>query len=277
MSQSRVDSIVNENYTTNDFYEGQKGAAKLIHKHLLTDENDDSKILCTDTERGIFHHINVNGEHVVDYKNGHLINSVHEPIKRKAGEIAAYELAKNPKMITVITKNVKSINEINSKPGLFNRQMAQLTGKNCARKIKDIANTEISVDEIITKEWLLENSKFLKIKHILEGPEGYVNYALMHPLNDRLLIDDDYYDLAVKPPFLKYLDIKGNIITDHGGVALSKMIFESISEQNRILVEENIDILSEIIDDKEILYYKPGVADNKIFEEEFMYLIMNNL
>ena len=55
------------------------------------------------------------------------------------------------------------------------------------------------------------------------------------------------------------------------------MIFESISEQNRILVEENIDILSEIIDDKEILYYKPGTEDNKIFEEEFMYLIMNNL
>jgi len=277
LSQSRVDSIIEKKYTTNDFYEGQKGAAKLIHKHLLTDENGDSQILCTDTERGIFHHMNVNGEHVVDYKNNHLINSVHEPIKRKTGEIAASELAKNPEMINVITKNAKYINELNSKPGLFNRQMAQLTGKNCARKIKDIANTEISLDEIITKEWLLENSKFLKIEHILEGPVGYANYALVHPLNDRLLIDDDYYELAVKPTFLKYLDSKGDIITDHGGVALLKMFFESISEQNRILVEEHIDILSEIIDDEEILYYKSGSADNKIFEKEFMYLIMNNL
>ena len=41
-------------------------------------------------------------------------------------------------------------------------------------------------------------------------------------------------------------------------------------------LEEHIDILSNITDDKEILYYKPGTADNKIFEKEFMYLILTN-
>ena len=88
------------------------------------------------------------------------------------------------------------------------------------------------------------------------------------------MIDDDYYDLHVKPSFLKYIDNKGDIIIDHGGIALSKMFFESIEESNRILVEEYIDILS---DDKEILYYKAGATSNKRFEKEFMYLIMNNL
>jgi len=53
---------------------------------------------------------------------------------------------------------------------------------------------------------LLENYKFLKIEHILEGPVGYANYAFMHPLNDRLLIDDDY-ELAVKPSFLKCKEV----------------------------------------------------------------------
>ena len=77
LSQARVDSIIDEKYTKNDFYEGQKGAAHVIHKHILTDSNGKPQIVCTDTERGTFHHIDLNGEHVVDYKNVHLIKSVH--------------------------------------------------------------------------------------------------------------------------------------------------------------------------------------------------------
>jgi len=71
LSQARVDSIIDEKYTKNDFYEGQKGAAQIIHKHILTDSNGKSQIVCTDTERGTFHHKDLNGEHVVDYKNSH--------------------------------------------------------------------------------------------------------------------------------------------------------------------------------------------------------------
>ena len=61
LAQDRVDSIINEKYTKNDFYEGQKGAAHIIHKHILTDIKGKSQIVCTDTERGTFHHIDING------------------------------------------------------------------------------------------------------------------------------------------------------------------------------------------------------------------------
>jgi len=94
LSQARVDNIIHERYTKNDFYEGQKGAAHLVHKYIATDSEGKPQIVCTDTERGIFHHKSAIGDHVVDYKNVHLIKKVHSPLKRKAGAFAAEESVK---------------------------------------------------------------------------------------------------------------------------------------------------------------------------------------
>ena len=170
LSQARVDSIIDEKYTKNDFYEGQKGAAHVIHKHILTDSNGKPQIVCTDTERGTFHHIDINGEHVVDYKNVHLINQVHSPLKRKAGKFAAEECVKNPEAFKEIIMNESSIRELETKPSLFNRTMAQLTGKNCARPLITTSVDQPPPILSITEEWLLENTKFLTIDHILRGP-----------------------------------------------------------------------------------------------------------
>ena len=135
LSQARVDSIIDERYTKNDFYEGQKGAAHLVHKYIATDSNGNPQIVCTDTERGIFHHKSAVGDHVVDYKNVHLIKKVHSPLKRKAGEFAAEESVKNPTALKEIINNMTSIKDLETKPCLFNRTFAQLTGKNCAKQI----------------------------------------------------------------------------------------------------------------------------------------------
>ena len=135
LSQARVDSIIHEKYTKNDFYEGQKGAAHLVHKYIATDSEGNPQIVCTDTERGIFHHKSAVGDHVVDYKNVHLIKRVHSPLKRKAGEFAAEESVKNPTALKEIINNMTSIRDLETKPCLFNRTFAQLTGKNCARQL----------------------------------------------------------------------------------------------------------------------------------------------
>ena len=135
LSQARVDSIIDERYTKNDFYEGQKGAAHLVHKYIATDSEGKPQIVCTDTERGIFHHKSSVGDHVVDYKNVHLIKKVHSPLKRKAGEFAAEESVKNPTALKEIINNMTSIKDLETKPCLFNRTLAQLTGKNCAKQI----------------------------------------------------------------------------------------------------------------------------------------------
>ena len=256
LSQARVDSIIDEKYTKNDFYEGQKGAAHLIHKHLLTDTNGKPQIVCTDTERGTFHHIDLNGEHVVDYKNSHLIDKVHLPLKRKAGKFAAEESVKNPNAFKDILMNESSIRELETKPGLFNRTMAKLTGKNCAKQL-----IEQQSNLLITKEWLLENSKFLTVEHILRGPEGYADYALSYPLNNRL-IDDDYYDSEHKVEFLKYKDFNGDIIVDIDGLLLGKMIFDSLNDQKKKLMIEHDTV---------------DFNENSIFMEEFRKILMENI
>ena len=262
LSQARVDSIIDEKYTKNDFYEGQKGAAHLIHKHLLTDSNGKPQIVCTDTERGTFHHIDINGEHVVDYKNVHLINSVHLPLKRKAGKFAAEECVKNPEAFKDIFMNESSIRELETKPGLFNRTMAKLTGKNCARPLITTSVDQPAPILSITKEWLLENAKFLTIEHILRGPEGYADYALSYPLNNRLIIDSDYYDSEDKVTFLKYKDFNGDVIVDLNGLFLGKMIIDSLNNQkNNLIIEHNI----------------VDFNDDAIFMEEFRKILIDNI
>jgi hypothetical protein len=52
LSQARVDSIIDERYTKNDFYEGQKGTAHLVHTYIATDSEGKPQIVCTDTEIG---------------------------------------------------------------------------------------------------------------------------------------------------------------------------------------------------------------------------------
>ena len=264
LSQSRVDSIIDEKYTKNDFYEGQKGAAQVIHKHILTDSDGKSQIVCTDTERGTFHHIDINGEHVVDYKNIHLIDRVHLPLKKKASKFASEEYLKNPEAFKEITMNESSIRELEIKPGLFNRTLAQLTGKNCARPLVTSSTQQPNLS--ITEEWLIENAKFLSIEHILRGPEGYADYALSYVLCDRLLIDEDYYNSISKNSILKYIGNNGNIITDHGGKILTSMILNSLRERNNTLKEENssYDIIFPDLDDF-------------LFQQEFIELIISNI
>ena len=243
LSQARVDSIIDEKYTKNDFYEGQKGAAQVIHKHILTDTKGKSQIVCTDTERGTFHHIDLNGEHVVDYKNVHLINSVHLPLKRKAGKFAAEESKKNPEAFKDIILNESSIRELETKPGLFNRTMAQLTGKNCAKPLITTFVDQPPLDLAITKEWLLENVKFLTIDYILRGPDGYVDYFMSYPLKHRLEVVD--YTNAV----VKFKDSVGETIVDTGVIILTKLIFDSIRVRNEELVMEYCTCLNSIFAD----------------------------
>jgi hypothetical protein len=230
LSENRV-ALIAEKYTKSDFYQGQKGVAQIVHKHLLTDMSGKSQIVCTDAKQGAFHHKSLDGEQVIDYENAHLIKSVHDPIKKKAGEIAAVELTKNPMLLAEITKNTFSITELDQKPGVFNRRMAQLTGKNCARLVL-AAEPEPKEIFPITQEWLVENVKFLTIEHIVRGPEGYADFFTTYSLKDRL-IAVDYLEAIVK-----FKDSVDETIIDSGAVILTKLIFASVQHRNKELTME---------------------------------------
>jgi hypothetical protein len=152
-----------------------------------------------------------------------------------------------------------SIRELETKPGLFNRTMAKLTGKNCARPL--ITSSDKLNDLRITEELLIENAKFLTIEHILRGPEGYADYALSYPLNDRL-IEEDYSN----PIFVKYKDRKGDIITDYGGKMLTKMLLDSVRERTHELIESNDNLKIECSD-----------IEDSTFQDEFINILMSNI
>jgi hypothetical protein len=211
-------------------------------------------------KQGAFHHKNSNGEHIIDYNNSHLIKTVHAPLKKKACEIAAKELVKNPDMMKEINKNSTSISELTSRPGVFNTAMAEMTGKNSARELL-IEKISSEHNLSITEEWLLENAKFLTIDHILRGPEGYADYALSYPLNDRL-IEEEYLETT----FIKYKDRLGNIIIDYGGKMLTKMIFDSVKDRTYELINSNDNVIVEY-----------GDIEDFNFQEEFINIVMSNI
>ena len=125
--------------------------------------------------------------------------------------------------------NESSIKELETKPSLFNRTMAQLTGKNCARSLITTSLDQPPPDLSVTEEWLLENVKFLTIEHILRGPEGYADYFMSYPLKDRL-----HYSNEV----MKFKDGFGELINDVGGVILTKLIFDSVQVRNNQIIME---------------------------------------
>ena len=106
----------------------------------------------------------------------------------------------------------------------------------------------------------MENAKFLTMKHILRGPEGYADYALSYPLNDRLIIDED----DLEPTFLSFRNSSGEIIIDYGAKMLFKMLFESIRDQIYLLLEEDTKI-------------ETVKFDSPVFQKEFTKILLDNI
>ena len=192
LDPDRVLKVIADKYTTSDFYGGQRGAAQMIYKYLATDENGEPQIICTDTSRGKFHYKDMNGEEVIDLKNVHLIGTIQEPLKKKAGEITVVEMKKNPIMMETIGRNMSDISKLDYKSGVFNNTIAELSGTYCARPIIINKITLNNVDDLnnITDECLTENVKNFSIEHVLKGPEGYAEYAVKYALENSLLCDD---------------------------------------------------------------------------------------
>ena len=293
LDPDRVLKVISDKYTTSDFYGGQRGAAQMIYKHLVTDENGKSQIICTDTSRGKFHYKDMNGEEVIDLKNVHLIGTIQEPLKKKAGEITVVEMKKNPIMMETIGRNMSDISKLDYKSGVFNNTIAELSGTYCARPIIINKITLNNVDDLnnITDECLTENVKNFSIDHVLKGPEGYAEYAVEYALENSLLCDD------IETLLIKYKDKDGVIIMDPGMLNLSKKFFGSIKDKNKELImsycanlnfAENMDKMVELLDykaavdncadgvDDSVDSVYDGVDDSK-FCDEFVKLVLSKI
>ena len=91
----------------------------------------------------------------------------------------------------------------------------------------------------ITDKHLKEQSEFLTMQHIKEGPSGYAKYAIEYPLKDRIICTD------FSRRKIKYKDENGNLVIDPDMIKLSQKLFKAIEEQNDLLINEYIDELHE--------------------------------
>lgn len=93
-------------------------------------------------------------------------------------------------------------------------------------------NNYIQQLQPLTDQYIEDQVPQLTIEHIRRGAKGYAEYALKHPLNNRLICVD--YSRRK----IKYKDKDGNLITDPEMGKLSQKLFESIKTRNKTLVME---------------------------------------
>lgn len=95
-------------------------------------------------------------------------------------------------------------------------------------------NTYIQQLDIVTDQTFIDNLKNFSIEYIKKGAEGFANYALEHPLNNRIAC----VDYARKK--IKYKDENGNIISDPEMMKLSTQLFKSILSKNKELIAKYV-------------------------------------
>jgi len=95
-------------------------------------------------------------------------------------------------------------------------------------------NNYIQKLELTTDEYMKEQVPRLTIEHIKKGPKGYAEYAINHPLNNRLICVD-YSRRKVK-----YKDQNGEVITDPEMCKITQKLFESIKSRNKELIRDFI-------------------------------------
>jgi hypothetical protein len=130
------------------------------------------------------------------------------------------------------------------------------------KKSTTTTNNIVNIENL-TDEWLKTSSKNLTLDHIERGPQGYAEFASQHSLKDRVKC----VDFARR--ILQYKEDDA-IIRDKKGKKLSKKFFQSIESQNKELVREAMDKITEEMDDK-----TPEELD-RIMEKMTKFLDMNS-
>jgi hypothetical protein len=112
--------------------------------------------------------------------------------------------------------------------------------------------------DCVTDKYLIDQVPKLTIEHIKKGPQGYAEYALKYPLNNRILCVD-YARRKVK-----YKDKDGNVITDPEMNNISSKLFQAIKVKNKSLIVEYLNALSDEMDTEERLGIMGDMSDYMI-------------
>ena len=269
LTREDAEDIVERNFTTKYFLDGQKGVADFTYENILLDENNNSKLVCTDVSRHKFMSKNKDGNIENDYKANNLLDITHPPILKKSQRISTALLNNNPDDNLMKIKCLKNFNEIKSLKTTASEYISQLTYRTMKTPSPSLINTDIASEgntktEVsiydytsesenegnsypiyLTNDYMAELSQFLAIEHLLHGLDGLVLYALDYPFKNTIYCSD------ISTKKLNYKISEDNLLTDTGGESVCRRFFKSIEKKYiqlykdfRLKIEDSIQELT---------------------------------
>ena len=140
--------IINEYYTLNHMFDGQKGVAKFALDFILRDKNSNLMYICTDVSRGNFMYKDLSGKLVHDQKCTKIIACIYDAIIEKSITLTKdyNELHKNNHKVSMpILANIKNMN---FKASGFIHYMSRMTF--------DIVQNEVTTKKGVTQEGITQ-------------------------------------------------------------------------------------------------------------------------
>ena len=127
----------------------------------------------------------------------------------------------------------KQIDKLQSK--LENVAIKAVSRPTTVNNTTNTLNAYIQQMDVITDQVFQDNLENFTIEYIKKGAEGFANYALEHPLHNRIAC----VDYSRKK--IKYKDENGNVISDPEMMKLSTKLFSSILTKNKELIKQYVD------------------------------------
>ena len=87
LTQESINKTIEEKYTEQHLFEGQKGLATFFQTHMNKDADGKNMATITDTSRGVVKYKDKTGALIVDYKGTKLIQMINKPIQKKSKDV----------------------------------------------------------------------------------------------------------------------------------------------------------------------------------------------
>ena len=162
-----VKDKVENNFTKNNFLEGQKGVAEFVFDNLLKDENGKTKYICDDSSRHKYSYKTEDGQIMVDLRAKKLTDMIKNDIIKKSNDIISKEMKKTDDMLKYMGKILDINNMKYDDNGKFLSRLSILTqyteNQDIIDSVKELidnsTNCEYSIEEVENEclEYMMKN------------------------------------------------------------------------------------------------------------------------
>jgi hypothetical protein len=127
LSEGRLKSIVDTNFTRNHLLEGQKGVARFTFDHVLKDEQGKLTYVCTDSSRHSYKYITEDGVEVKDLKGKKLTSALYPSVIDRSRALVNEGINDQPTNFPLYTDSFIDIKDMGNDNSDFRAELAGMT------------------------------------------------------------------------------------------------------------------------------------------------------